>query len=352
MSSKKLTSTQIAKLAGVARSTVSKVINNYPDIPEATKQKVMAVIEEHQYKPNVFSSALKGIPQKVITLYIHTTKNDALASTMDNLDSAYVMSVMSNFIYCANQKGYSLQVEIIHECDDQQQVFSKIRNAFDDKLICAAVFLGLTDHSTFIDQLTLQNYRVAAIDRLVEESCKALNVLTDDLQGAYQATKALIAQGYQYIAFVGGDATKLSARKREEGYLKALKEAKLVSHIIPCGYSEVLARSVAKDIANSEVNIDALLCASDIIAYGLIRELDSHYFDKVGIVGFDNLPFNEYQQPPLSSVSVDYKQMAEATLDALISDETVKQVMVGTTFHQRASSVKEINSGCFNNPNN
>ncbi|BCN25899.1 hypothetical protein VYA_30910 [Vibrio alfacsensis] len=69
-------------------------------------------------------------------------------------------------------------------------------------------------------------------------------------------------------------------------------------------------------------------------------------------MGFDNLPFNEYQQPPLSSVSVDYKQMAEATLDALISDETVKQVMVGTTFHQRASSVKEINSGCFNNPNN
>lgn len=337
-SNKKLTSTQIAKLAGVARSTVSKVINNYPDIPESTKQKVMAVIEEHQYKPNVFSSALKGIPQKVITFYTHATKNDALTSTMDNLDSSYVMSVMTNFIYCSNLKGYSLQVEIIHECDDQEAVYQKIKNAFDDKLICAAVFLGLTDNSTFVDKLVEQNYKIASIDRLVDDNYNAFNVVTNDFQGAYQATKALAEQGFRHLAFVGGDAIKLSARQREDGYKQALKELKLESHIIPCGYSEALARHVAQSIEKSPVKIDALVCASDIIAYGLIKVLDNHYFKTVGLIGFDNLPFNEYQQPPLSSVSVDYYQMANDTISAIIDNKNTKTITVNTQLHLRRSS--------------
>lgn len=335
---KKLTSTQIAKLAGVSRSTVSKVINDYPDIPEETKRQVMSVIEEHDYKPNVFSSALKGIPQKVVTLYLHTTKNDALASTMDNLDSSYVMSVMSNFIYCANRKGYSLQVEIIHECDDPDKVYKRISGAFDDKLICSAVFLGLTDKSEFIDKLVAQNYKIATIDRLIDTQYSAFNVTTNDFSGAYLATKALIDEGYQNIAFVTGDHTKLSARQRESGYKQALNEEEMNTNVIQCGYSEVLAIEIAQDIAQSEKTIDALLCASDIIAYGLIKELDSHFFDEVGLVGFDNLPFNDFQTPPLSSVGVDYQQMADETLDVILGDAKRSTVSVRTKLHERSSS--------------
>ena len=67
-----MNSTQIAKLAGVSRSTVSKVLHDYPDIPEETKQRVLDIIKKYNYKPNVASQALRGISPKVIGVYFST----------------------------------------------------------------------------------------------------------------------------------------------------------------------------------------------------------------------------------------------------------------------------------------
>ncbi|RJX69405.1 LacI family transcriptional regulator [Vibrio sinensis] len=332
---KKLTSTQIAKLAGVARSTVSKVINNYPDIPEATKQKVMAVIEQHNYKPNVFSSALKGIPQKIITLYLHTTANDSLTSSMGNLDSSYVMSVMTNFIYCASQQGYLLQVEVINESDCQESVLKRIKATFNERLICAAVFLGLTDNATFIDRLAEQGYKVFSIDRIIDDSLDGFNVTTDDFNGSYEATRLFLDRGLTEISFIGGDFTKLSARQREAGYRAALKEANITPDVIPCGYSELLARSIAEDLLKRGAKPEAIVCASDIIAYGIIKVCGREFLENVKLIGFDDLPFNEYQQPPLSSVAVDFHQMAEDTIKAIIDGCESKRIIAKTQLRNR-----------------
>lgn len=336
-----INSSQIAKLAGVSRSTVSKVINNYPDIPEDTKKKVLAVIEAHDYKPNKFASVLKGIPQKVVALYIHATKNDMEAGHLDNLDSSYVMGIISHFIFAAKLHDHSLMVELIHENEDQAEIARQIKDNFDSKAICAAVFLGLTDNCRFIDALVDAGYNIAAIDRKVSTSESAFNVTTDDEESAYLSTQHLITNGYHDIALLGGDPAKQSARSRENGYLRAIEESSLTANIIDCGYSESLGAKSADTILSQKAHIDAVLCASDIIAYGLInrlREKDESYLMSIGIVGFDNIAFNAYQRPSLTSVAVDYKAMAETTINALLKDDQEPEYVIPTKLFTRDSS--------------
>ncbi|WEM44770.1 LacI family DNA-binding transcriptional regulator (plasmid) [Photobacterium sp. DA100] len=336
-----MNSSQIAKLAGVSRSTVSKVINNYPDIPEDTKKKVLAVIKKHDYKPNKFASVLKGIPQKVVALYIHATKNDMDAGNLDNLDSSYVMGIISHFIFAAKLHDHSLMVELIHENEDQTQIERQIKENFDSKAICAAVFLGLTDNSHFIDNLVNAGYNIASIDRKIATEGAGVNITTNDEESAYLATKHLISNGYTQITLIAGDPDKQSARSREHGYLRAIEEHGLSAHKLDCGYSEKLGAQAADQLLAAQKQPDAILCASDIIAYGLIgrmREKNEDYLMSLGIAGFDNIAFNSYQRPSLTSVAVDYKEMAETTIEALLRDESHSEFIISTKLFARDSS--------------
>ena len=254
-SNRNINSSEIAKIAGVSRSTVSKVINNYPDIPEKTRKKVLDAIADHNYKPNRFASVLKGIPQKVIALYIHTTTNDTTDGPMNNLDSSYVMGVVSNFIMATKQHDHSLLVEMIHEDEDAAEVEARIRDSFNSKSIYAAVFIGLTDNSVFIDRLVESGYQIASVDRYVSDDYAAINVTTDDEEGAYRATKHLAESGFSHIAFIGGDETKLSARRREDGYTRAALESGMSPIVIGCGYSEKLGALAVKESRSSPFNI-------------------------------------------------------------------------------------------------
>ncbi|MGF1684776.1 LacI family DNA-binding transcriptional regulator [Photobacterium minamisatsumaniensis] len=339
---KNINSNEIAKIAGVSRSTVSKVINNYPDIPEKTKKKVLDAISKHNYKPNRFASVLKGIPQKVIALYIHTTANDTTDGQMNNLDSSYIMGVVSHFIMATKQHDHSLMVELIHEDEEATEIEARIRESFNSKAICAAVFVGLTDSSVFIDSLVKSGYDIASIDRDVAKDYSAINVTTDDEKSTYNATKHLVDSGFSHIAFIGGDETKLSARSREIGYKKAVLENKMKPTIIGCGYSEKLG-SLAVNRFVGLPEIDALVCASDAIAHGFIgrmREIDSVRLDNMGLIGFENNSFNDYQTPGLSSVAIDYQQMANDTVESLLRKGESPDVIVRTQLIVRESSMK------------
>ena len=144
-----INSTKIEKLAGVTRSTLSKVINNYPDIPQSTKDKVMAIINENNYKPNIYAQVLKGIAPKVICIYIHVSYKDA----MKEFNSHYMMTMLSNFVYEAEQIGYSISVEMVRANEDQKKILEKITNTFLEKRIEYAVFIGQTSDDTYIDEL-------------------------------------------------------------------------------------------------------------------------------------------------------------------------------------------------------
>ncbi|WP_028862762.1 LacI family DNA-binding transcriptional regulator [Psychromonas aquimarina] len=339
---KTINSAQIAKLAGVSRSTVSKVVNNYPDIPEETKNKVRSVMEKHGYTPNAAAQVLKGKAQSVVALYIYASETDTQTDSLCRLGSPYVMGVISNFIMAASQCGYRMMVELLVHGEDEQEIKGSIKKSFESKSITAAVFLGLPDRVTFIDQLVAENFPVAVIDRDIDQSKAAVNIYTNDSQGAYQAAHHLHQEGFKSICFIGGDADKRSARMREEGYCRAMQECGASPVVIPGHFSEQAGAHAAEQIIKMSPRPEAVVCASDAVAYGLIRklrEIDAQYLDILGIVGFDDTYFNDFQHPPLSSLKVDFAAMARSTIAALLDPEHNKSVVVPVELVVRASSL-------------
>lgn len=338
---KSINSTQIAKLAGVSRSTVSKVINNYPDIPEETKKKVRSVIEKHRYVPNASAQVLKGKPQSVIALYVYASEVDVEADSLCSLNSPYVMSVISNFIMTANQHDHRLMIELLRHGQDEQDIIRGIEDLFESKSIAAAAFLGLTDSVKFIDKLIAHNYPLAVIDREINDHYQAVNIFTDDFCGSYEATSHLIEEGFRRIAFVKGDSNKHSARSREMGFLKAMNQHGLKPVLIDATFNQQGGMKAADSLLNMESRPEAVVCASDGTAYGLIQRLhesDEQYVNQLGIIGFDNTFFNDFQRPPLSSVKVDFAAMAQQTVTALLQPEHYQPTPIPVEVVVRASS--------------
>ena len=340
---KTLNSTQIARLAGVSRSTVSKVVNNYPDIPEETKNKVRAVIAEHRYTPNVSARVLRGKPQRIIALYVYASALDVEEDALCRLGSPYVMGVISSFIAEAKSFDHRMMIELLKHGEDEQEVLHQIRSQFESKSIAAAIFLGVPDDVGFIDCLVDDNYPVVAIDRNVRSGRRAISIFTDDERGGYLATSHLLGEGYRQIAFVSGDSNKCSAHARAEGYRRAMREQQLPVNIIAGGFSEKYGALAVEYILSLDSVPDAVVCASDAQAYGFIHELHKRrpeLLGEIGIVGFDNSFFNDFQQPKLSSVKVDFSLMARSSINALLDSENYKEEAIPVELVIRESSLK------------
>ncbi|MCL6270503.1 LacI family transcriptional regulator [Sansalvadorimonas sp. 2012CJ34-2] len=340
---KTLNSTQIAKLAGVSRSTVSKVINNYPDIPEKTKDKVRSVIAEYRYTPNASAQVLRGKPQAVIALYVYAGVDEVNQDSLCGLSSPYVMGVISNFVVAANNRGHRLMIELLRHEEDEQEIEHRVREHFDSKSIAGAVFLGLPETVSFIDNLTDEDFPIAVIDREVNDHGMALNIFTDDRYGGEMATEHLIANGFRHLLFIGGDMSKRSARKRAEGYVQAMKKHGLTPELLSGDFTEQCGTAAAERILARDSKPDAVVCASDIVAYGLIRtlqKLDNDYLHKMGIIGFDGSVHNDFQSPPLSSVKVDFAAMARATISSLLNPDSETDRVIPVTLEPRASSLR------------
>ncbi|HCA8411698.1 TPA: LacI family DNA-binding transcriptional regulator [Klebsiella variicola] len=338
---KKINSFEIARLAGVSRSTVSKVINNYPDIPNETKEKVLSIINKNGYAPNVSAQLLKGKPQAVFALYIYASKTDVSEDALCQLRSPYVASIISNFISYANQVGYRVLIELIKYNDNEEIIKKDILSLYSSGLIHSSVFLGLTSKSVFIDELASLNLPLAVIDRKVACSSNVFNILTSDYQGSRMATKKLIEEGFKKIAFISGELSKLSAKERMKGYIDEMYDNHLEPMIYEGRYSEQTGKDVAKEICDTNKIIDGIVCASDSIAYGVIKyfnEIDPARLSVLGLTGFDDSPFNDYQVLPLTSVLTCFDVMAKKCIDSLLLKSENHIQMIPVKLIERISS--------------
>ena len=340
---KNMNSTQIAKLAGVSRSTVSKVINNYPDIPEETKNKVRAVIAEYRYTPNVSAQVLRGKAQSVIALYVYASEVDVKEDALCRLNSPYVMGVISSFIAEAKQFGHRMMIELLKHEEDEQEIMYQIRDQFESKSIAAAVFLGVPEDVDFIDRLVDEDYPVAVLDRKVRSDRQAVSIFTDDEQGAYLATCHLLDEGFSQVTFVDGDSNKYSAHARAKGYKRAMNSRQLSVNIIQGGFSGEYGARAAEYILAQGSLPDAVVCACDAQAYGLIQifqQQQPDLLERIGIIAFDDSFFNDFQQPALSSVKVDFSIMARNAITALLDCENYQNTAVPVELVIRESSRK------------
>ena len=198
----------VAKRAGVSTATVSRVINGDPRISSKTKEKVLISIRELDYKINNIARSLK------------TNKTHTIGFICPELANTFFMTVAKGVEDELRKYGYSVIVCNSNESveEEKERITLLLEKCVDGVIIIPASHSG----SHFKD-LTEQGIPVVLADRLVEDFSSDA-VLVDNINGSYAVIEHLINSGYRRIGYIGGDIRLTSAKERDEGYKRALRD--------------------------------------------------------------------------------------------------------------------------------
>lgn len=320
-----MTSEEIARIAKVSRSTVSRVINNYSNVPESTRQKVQEVIDFYGYTPNHSARILAGKTNPIIGVFLADICLSQPESPWHGVTSPYNMEILSHVIQFSKKHGYLTLIDTIEHTDQCQTMEQHFR----DRTIHGAIFIGFPYRTQILEEIASKGYNIVLIDQLSDsddpdKQIKRIN--TDNISGGYLATKHLIEQGHTHILHVAGD-NRLSSLERTKGYLKALEEANLKpAPILQGNYNEGAAYAVTQDYLNrhpSGQRATAIFSANDIMTLGIRRAIFEKGLsvpDDISIVGFDNLQLSTVLGHNLSTMHICKQELAHRAVSLLLSD--------------------------------
>lgn len=297
----KINSIEVARAAGVSRSTVSRVINNNPSVNEKTRRKVLKVIEELDYTPNTSAQNLAGKKNDVIGVFIFDDRREEIK------ESRRYFEYFMNFITTVTEEAFLHKKQILIDIVDGREAEARLKGFFYNGNVSGGIFIGSHINNPFIDEFIGEDYPIALIDYSAEDSVITDNVSlinTDDFKGAYDVTCDLIEEGCRRIVHVSGDKNKLSGIQRRRGYLKALEDNNIEAEfdlILEGNYDEIQTEKVISDFIDGGVGYDGIFAASDTMAIEVLKVLRKNSCREVPVWGYDNLK----KSFPLGIKSVD-----------------------------------------------
>jgi Transcriptional regulators len=317
-----INSKEIAKIAGVSRSTVSRVINNYKNVPEETKNKVLSVVEKYNYVPHEQARMLAGGKNKIIGLFMVDRKLYTVGKnvSMSNYFSLFLNRVIDE----ANKYGYYVLAYSITSPKD----YKAIKQIFFNHTISGGIFIGQQYDDENLNEIIQGGYKVVMVDKEIEfESelvSKSFIINTDNTSGAYSAIKYLIELGHRKIAHISGHRNQLSTTQRIEGYKKALEEAGITYNrnlVLNGNFIQDGGYSATKKLLQKETPT-AIFYANDSMAIGgliALKELSIHVPQEMSVIGFDDIEIASYLDPALTTVKTGFAEMASIAVSNLIT---------------------------------
>ena len=312
-----LTLKDIAKKAKVSIKTVSRVINDEPMVSKDTRSGVKAVIEELGYQPNLIARSLKK------------RKSNSIGIILPDIGNPAFTEMVKGCMDSLNSSGYYTFLGSYEDDPNKEEEFIRDFNSmFIDGLI---IIPSITENRN-ISIFEKINCPMVFIDREID-GLNRDTVISENRNGVYRATRHLIKKGHKKIVFLGGLNTVKPAKKRFEGWKKALDEKKLFkedlvfwgSFSIESGY---LMMSQALEKLDS---IDAVFAGNDIVALGAmnaIKDKNLNIPGDISIIGYDDMFFSQYLNPSLSSVAaklfIQGKTAAELLLKRIKNPTDVK----------------------------
>lgn len=287
-----LTLKDIAKKVKVSIKTVSRVINDEPMVSKNTRVKVKAVIEELGYQPNLIARSLKKKRSNTIGIILPDIGNPAFTEMVKGcMDSL-------------NRMGYYTFLGSYEDDPTKEEEF--IRD-FNSMLIDGLMIIPSTTENRDISIFERINCPVVLIDREID-GLNRDTVISGNKDGAYRATKHLINTRHKKIAFLGGLKTVKPAKKRFEGWKKALDEKNLfIEDLVFWGsFSTESGYLMMNDALKRMGSLDAVFAGNDIVALGAMNAIKDKKLDipgDISIIGYDDMFFSQYLNPSLSSVA-------------------------------------------------
>ena len=326
----------IAKICGVGVSTVSRAINNHPDINPETKEKIMNIIKEYGYVPNNSARNLKRVDAKAIAVLVKGISNPFFSNMIKVIEEE------------CKKKRYSMELSHIETDEDEVDAALKVVK---EKRLRGIIFLGgLFSHSD--EKLKKLNvpFVFSTAGSIPENISKNQysNIGVDDRKESARMVDYLIRLGHRNIAIVVAEAEEESIGKlRLEGYYDALQ-----AHNIPVNpkliyqtrddvghFSMENGYLTAKKLIESEEQFSAVYAVADALAIGAIRallEAGLRVPDDVSVAGYDGIDVSGYISPSLTTIRQPVEEMAKDTVKLLFD------IIAGKKDHQHITYEAEL----------
>jgi LacI family transcriptional regulator len=316
-------SEDIARIVGVSRSTVSRVINNYSNVPEETRVKVLDAISKYNYIPNAQARSLAGKRSETIgVFFIVDAQTDEESKLVYN---DFYTTYLDAIVDIANKRGYYVLVQTVFKDDD----YEKVTKAFREKRIDGGIIIGTRSNTlqriqveSFSEPVVIFDYEMSELEQFAKT--KHITILNSNDQAASEmAVKYLVDCGHKKIGFIKGVEETLSARLRYDGYIKGCRRNNLVvnetSVMEGLFNQEITYREMEKSILKGTV-ADAYICANDymaIAAMDCLQNYGYHIPNDVSIIGFDNTRTGELINTKLTTLSPDFYGMTQRAIDII-----------------------------------
>jgi LacI family transcriptional regulator len=313
----------IARALKVSKMTVSRAINNHPEISRETRERILAVAQKMNYRPNQFARALT------------TNRSYLIGIVVPDLMHSYFAEICRGVESHARPSGY--QNLICSTDEDPRKEMAEIEALLSrtDGLIVAS---AISEKETkFYRQLIRDGGRIVLIDRLLE-GLKTSAVITDDVEVGVLATQHLINLGHRRIGHLRG-TTASTSLQRFEGFMQVTAKAGLrvrPADIRDCGFTENDGYVAMKSwIADGELP-SAVFAANDPAAIGAMMALYEAGIkvpDDVAIVGAGGIHYSDMLRVPLTTVTWSTLEMGQAAASLLLDSITgrskaVRQIVV------------------------
>jgi DNA-binding LacI/PurR family transcriptional regulator len=294
----------VARLAGVSHQTVSRVVNDHPNVRPQTRDNVLAAISELAYRPNAAARTL--VTRRTHTLGVISCDTDLFgpASMLYGIEQA---AAGSYFVCVASLP------------------------ALDHGLALDAVERLLGQGVEGIIVIAPSTSAVAALGGVPPEvplvavgcgtSAPLVSVAVDNAAGALAATQYLLDLGHRCVHYVGGPESNLDGQERTAGWRRALARSGITAPEILTGdWSSRSGYAAGRRLAVMP-EVTAVFCVNDQMALGVLRALSEHgrrVPDDVSVVGFDDIPEAEFFLPPLTTVRQDFGRLGRRAVRLLV----------------------------------
>jgi DNA-binding LacI/PurR family transcriptional regulator len=304
--------TDVARLAGVSHQTVSRVLNDHPNVREQTRLRVQAAISELGYRPNKAARLLVTGTSHVIGIVTRSTTMFGPAATLSALSEEAV------------RRGFTVNVESVRTLD-RRAIAEAMGRHLDQRVAGLVVIAEVESANDALDALPA-DIPLVSINGDPTRLTELVSV--DQDAGAYAATRHLLDAGHETVWHVSGPEDWFDAQGRVDGWRRALTEAGAeIPPLMPADWQAASGYRNGQILARMS-EVTAVFAANDHLALGVLRALNERgrrVPEDVSVVGFDDVPEAAYYIPPLTTVRPDFDAVAAASIDLLLAQITSGQ---------------------------
>jgi LacI family transcriptional regulator len=323
----------VARRAGVAPITVSRVVNNSGYASEATRQRVEAAIEELGYVPNTLARGLRS------------KRTNTLALVMTDITNPFFTMIARGVEDAASAAGFTV---IFCNTDESEEEEEKYTHILAQKQVDGVLLIPARSNPDSVEFLQSKKIPVVLLDRSVP-NVRTDIVRCDSKGGAYQLVKRLIELGHQYISIITGPQGVSTSDDRIAGFIQALSEAGLADHrrIYAGSFTQASGYELTTQTITDDPPPTAIFGANNFISIGVLKALRDYGLkvpEDISVVSFDDLPAAMIVNPFLTVAAQPAYEMGKMATDLLLtrlsgeSSGEFQEIILPTEIIERQSS--------------